>query len=625
MNVKNLRRNLATAVVLTTLVLFPATAAEITGNITRVDADAGVEIQLPEGAIVALGDSVKIWTEIPGVGPAAISTPWTIDRVEGATVFATPNSPPAAMPKAGFTARIETKAVANVTPPPEGSSLIVPVQPEAMGFYDQGLEALARGDDVLAAEAFAHAADMDHPDAMSELGALYSFGRGVERDERGAIGWQKKAADLGSGTAMLRLGLIYLAGQGTEPDEAQSARWLTQAASEYGNAQAMYLLAMFYEDGIGVTSSMIEMVRWLEAAAEEGHLEAMFILGHIYLEGEDGIIAKDVRKTENHWLMAARSGHVGAMRMLSEFYEGEDLDAARHWTNAANAAPPPPAYGENPFCLSNWECYGQDETYSSAPPPQEPVQEDLYRFTSDVQNCDRFAASPRDPDRPNGALAVEYADLDAGRVIAECSRDIAQWPQTARFYAQIARGYHKAGQLEDAFNASMRGAELGSGQAMALVGVMYKAGMHVRTDAREAIKWFEKGGFAGNVTAMHFAAGMHLNAEGVPYDPVAAAEWYQAAADLGDGEAMVELGVLYDNGQGVSFDPNASAANLMAGLAMGSDKAQKVLMTDYHTLSPHTRIEVQGILRNDGLYHGVLDGVFGPKTLNALRSRIMNE
>ncbi len=614
----------------------PVMAAEVEGQVAQVDKDARVEIHLPQGAVVAVGDAVRIWTEIPGVGLAAISTGWTVDSIEGLTVFATPAEPPNGMPQAGYIAKIETNATVNtpVNAPdvnasdanasPDTAVLDAPFSPEALTFYLRA-EDLAASDDpsdqILTADAYAQAAVMRHAGAMSELGALYSFGRGVERNDKAAMDWQYNAAKLGNSKAMLRLALIHLTGWRAAMDESLGAEWMLKAA-KLGNARAMYLLGMLYEDGVGVPQSMQNMVHWLERAAKAGHLDAMFVLGHIYLDGEDGIIPKDVIKTEDHWLLAAQSGHVGAMKALAEFYEGESLNAADHWTKAARAAPDQSDKMDDPLCLNAWECYRPDQQGAGAPSKPEPERE--YRFATNVEECDRLAASPRDPDRPNGQMSVEYAQLDAQKVIAACQNDIAQWPDTGRFYAQLARGYHKANRLDEAFDAAMKGAGLGSGQAMAFVGIMHKAGMSVPQNAHEGLKWFEKAGFEGNVSAMHFAAGMHLTGEEVPYNPTAAAEWYQAAADLGSAEAMAELGILYDNGQGVPYNPDESAANLVAGLAMGSDKAKTALLENFSSLSPHTRISVQKILRSDGRYHGALDGVFGPQTFDALRAKIMN-
>ncbi|MYM54820.1 sel1 repeat family protein [Thalassovita mangrovi] len=622
-----LRNSLTVALALSGVLSFalPGYADQVEGRVSRVGDGARVFITLPDNTPVAPGDSVRLLADIPGLGLTAISTPWTVESYADGVAIAAPDSPPTGAPQIGYTARIETEAVAEektASPEPapvaEAEEAPQTVPPEAETLY-LGARQLALSDNpsdhVRAADLYRKAVDMGHVGAMTALGALYGFGRGVERDDATAIGWHERAAGMGDAQAMLRLGLIRMAGRGVPVDQGAAASSFFLAAAA-GNAQAMYILALLHEDGIGVSASMTELVKWLEAAAAAGHLEAMFILGDIYEDGEDGIIAADKGKAENYWLRAAQAGHAGAMRQLAEFYEENGGGDAARWSNAARTAAPRPDYLSDPRCLSWWECY-----VPAARPAPEPVAQ-APRVTDEVQDCDRVAATPLDPDRPGPNLGIAYSDLDEQAVIAECRADIEQWPDTARFYAQIARGYHKAGQYADAFQAAQKGAELGSGQAMAILAALYKNGQSVAKNPAEALKWFENGGRAGNVVAMHFAASMHLNAEGVPYNAQAAAEWYQAAADHGSGEAMANLGVLYDNGQGVPYDPEEAAANLMAGLAMGSDHAQNILLGNPNQLSPHTRIAVQKILRNDGLYTGALDGAFGPQTLRALRARI---
>ncbi len=42
-------------------------------------------------------------------------------------------------------------------------------------------------------------------------------------------------------------------------------------AAAQGHTTAMFVLAMLHEDGVGVSKSMVEMVRWFEAVAQQGH------------------------------------------------------------------------------------------------------------------------------------------------------------------------------------------------------------------------------------------------------------------------------------------------------------------------------------------------------------------
>lgn len=537
-----------------------ALADIVEGTVSAVTAEGQLQITLPEGARVSTGDSVQVLADIPGLGPVAITSTWSVTRADGASVTAMPEGTPTGTPQVGYLVRIDSDTegapasdlVPNEVDPMAGQTLpdhySVSGDGVAMSLYLAAQEAMTSpngSNPGYAADLLRQAADLGYVPAMTELGALYSFGKGVPRDDQIALGWQLRAAEQGNPEALFRLGLIHGAGRGVPQDDQIAGAWIKKAALQ-GHTTAMFLLAMLHEDGVGVSASMVEMVRWLEAAAAQGHVVSMFYIGLIYADGEDGVIQKDSQKSEKYLLAAANAGHGGAMQELAEFYEGRSEADARKWAKLAQDTPYSEIGMREVLCMSDWECYLPGQSASQADPalmpstdPSEPGQaERTVRVTHVVQDCDRLAATPRDEDRPDQNMFVEYAQLDGAQVISACLKDIAEWPDTRRFYAQIARGYHKSGMHKEAFEAAMTGVELGSAQAMSLVGALYKSGGPVPQDAQEALRWFEKSGQAGNLTGMHFAAAMHLNAQGVPYNPQAAAAWLKAAADKGSTPAM---------------------------------------------------------------------------------------
>ena len=625
-----------------------AQADTIEGKVTAVGPEGKLQIALPVGASVSQGEKVKILSELPGLGLVAIATSWSVIGIEGTTVTATPEQAPSGTPQVGYVAQIEAEvsgAVASTVlepipfpdDPMTGQNFpdhhAVTASPEARSLFlaAQSLaDSQAQSDRVMVVELLRRAADMGLPEAMTELGARYSFGRGVIRDDIVALKWQRLAADHANSEALLRIGLINATGRGVPVNEKIAAGWIKGAAS-YGNVNAMYLMAMLHEDGLGVEQSIPKMVHWFELAAKNGHVEAMFFLGQIYENGEDGIILKDIKKTEKHWLLAANAGHVGAMRGLSEFYEGKSPRDSLKWRKAAHNSVIQVNEEKDLRCLSRWECYAektiaqQEQTYSttlgSVEPSQVPQTQRTVNVTYAVQGCDRYAASPRDPDRPDPQLSVEYSDLDPDQAVLECLEDIKHWPDTRRFYTQIARGYHKKGQYKEAFDAAKMSADMGSSQGMSMIGMLYKTGKSVPQDSPKALQWIEKAAHKGNITAMHFAASMLLQQDGVPYNPQAAAKWLQAAADKGSIPAFAHLGILYNNGQGLPYDPVEAAKYLMMGHGKGSALSMEYLTKNPNNLSKKTRVEVQRLLHKDNRYQGAFDGHFGPQTLKALRRK----
>ena len=78
--------------------------------------------------------------------------------------------------------------------------------------------------------------------AMRILGLAYARGEGVNRDDRIAVGWFRKAAARGDATAMYALGLAYWHGAGVTRNPTTAGHWLV-AASSRGERRARTALA----------------------------------------------------------------------------------------------------------------------------------------------------------------------------------------------------------------------------------------------------------------------------------------------------------------------------------------------------------------------------------------------
>jgi TPR repeat protein len=230
--------------------------------------------------------------------------------------------------------------------------------------------------------------------------------------------------------------------------------------------------------------------------------------------------------------------------------------------------------------------------------------------------CDRLAAHPFDPDAV--ATGVFYADLDADKVVEACQAAITDYPQEARFFTQLARGLHKAGKPSLAYAASKQGAELGSGQSMAYLGVLYKNGTSVAESQPEALAWFDKAAAAGNPGGMVFAAAMYRDGVGTDRNYERAAELYKQASDLDVAEASADLGIFYDRGQGVERNPEQAASLLLKAFAEDDKDTQRIFFEVPGVLSEATRKAVQTELKAKGFYKSSIDADFGSGTRNAL-------
>lgn len=138
---------------------------------------------------------------------------------------------------------------------------------------DAGREAFERGDYATAYSIWKPLAEEGLAGAQHNLGVLYRYGLGVEKDFSLAVKWFGRAAAQGDADAQLALGDLYAEYSTSEEDDAAAARWY-RAAAEQGLAEAERKLGVLYGEGRGVPQDRAEAAKWLSRAAEAGDADA---------------------------------------------------------------------------------------------------------------------------------------------------------------------------------------------------------------------------------------------------------------------------------------------------------------------------------------------------------------
>src|ERR1700728_3907230 len=108
--------------------------------------------------------------------------------------------------------------------------------------------------------------------------------------------------------------------------------------------------------------------------------------------------------------------------------------------------------------------------------PADPLRRDL------VTDCDRLAATPSDPQRPNGVEGIATDHIDIVPALAACNDAVSKYPDVARFLFQ-------SGRVAEA-----------------------------QQDYAEARRWYEKAAAAGETQAMMQLGFLYGNGNGVPQD-----------------------------------------------------------------------------------------------------------
>lgn len=219
-------------------------------------------------------------------------------------------------------------------------------------------------------ETLAKKAEAGDRDAAFELGQMYWYGQGADRDKKKAYGWFELAADQGDASSQYIIGMEYYMGVVGPKDRVAAAEWFLKAASQ-GYIDAQFNLGKMYYSGIGVPQlfnkaatwfteaakqghmgaqlqigymhdsgkglavNHYEAVKWYLKAAEQGNLSAQFNIGNLYSQGEG--VPQSYPNAMKWWRRAAMQGHSGALNNLGMYYAQDDIfpTAYAYYTLAA--------------------------------------------------------------------------------------------------------------------------------------------------------------------------------------------------------------------------------------------------------------------------------------------------
>jgi TPR repeat protein len=172
------------------------------------------------------------------------------------------------------------------------------------------------------------------------FGICLAEGVGIERDDRRAAMWLRRAAE-GIVNAQYWYGRMLLEGRGLEPDFEEGRAWITRAA-DAGMVDAEVTLAEMLVNGrAGTTKDHARAMKLFEHAAQQGHAGAMFALGAMHGGGHD--VPTDTSVALRWFAKAAERNHPYAQLMLGRYLASgtagnQDIEAARVWLLKAQAA-----------------------------------------------------------------------------------------------------------------------------------------------------------------------------------------------------------------------------------------------------------------------------------------------
>jgi hypothetical protein len=182
----------------------------------------------------------------------------------------------------------------------------------------RALAAFEAGDHATAAQLWRPLAERGHARACNNLGGLYAYGQGVEKNADEARNWIKRAAELGDALGQCNYAWLLYEGDGAWHDYGEAAKWYRRAA-EQGDARAQDMLSFMLFEGLGEPQNLEESREWAQKAAAQGAASAMTRLGKFHHDALGGV-ARDPAQAVAWWIKAANAGDSEAQALLGAAY-----------------------------------------------------------------------------------------------------------------------------------------------------------------------------------------------------------------------------------------------------------------------------------------------------------------
>ncbi len=323
-----------------------------------------------------------------------------------------------------------------------------------------------------------------------------------------------------------------------DPEQARLAVEAITPAAEQGNAQAQYLLGMYYYTFYCEDSS--RFLCWMEKAAEADNLKAIKFLVDYYRFICDDMEPEQRKPLGRKWLYRmievlkkkADKGVVSAAKSLMNLYvhdrpddmtEKEGREAAMMWHERLIEIL-------------------REKAEQGTVRDKKNLADALYNGCDVPEEIDSYL-----PDRVDEAVRL-YEEISGEK------KDGASYYDSGRMYSREVSE-------ENAFACYMKAAELGYTPAYYEIAAAYLDGEGTKRDFDKAFEWFKKAVDNGDTSAKLKLAECYKRGAGCQRDYAAAMALYQQVA--GDKSlkrysfadvAEYELGNMYLKGLGVEVD-----------------------------------------------------------------------
>lgn len=357
--------------------------------------------------------------------------------------------------------------------------------------------------------------------AISELGNIYHFVRGVDPDEELAQSYYTKALegfmalyDSEPRYCAYRIGRQYLYGQGIEKDTEKAVSYLQVAAGKE-HSHAMYLLGGLYLQGGGVERDVDAALEYYIEAAELDNPYAQYKLGQIYEQGE--VADKDAEK--------AYAYYAAALNVFLKQKGKDDNTLYRIGTMFLNGRGTAVDYRSAGAFLheaaelkNQLAIYQLGKLYLMEENPEKDIERGLKYLKLAAEGGNRYAIYQLGQIYEQGQIA--QSDPEASNA----------------FYEKALHQYLKIEDKNETLNYR--------------IAMMYLNGKGTPIDYEKAVEYLQASADSDNALAMYQLGKLHLSGEGIAINEEKALAYFINASDHGNAFAAFKAGYLYENGIG---------------------------------------------------------------------------
>jgi len=161
-------------------------------------------------------------------------------------------------------------------------------------------------------------------ESLCDLGSMFEYGEGVDKNHTKAVEYYMQAADKGYAGAQCNLGYMYNNGRGVKLDREKAVDYYKRA-SKQNHVRAQYNLGYLYKYGHGVEKDYKLAVQYYRRSAEQGYTKAQHNLGFMYSNGYG--VEKDKKKAAYYYKLAADQKNAMSSYNLALMYQrGEGVE-----------------------------------------------------------------------------------------------------------------------------------------------------------------------------------------------------------------------------------------------------------------------------------------------------------